>query len=126
MKKSYILLILLLISCSKEYVLRPQINGCVYNKEGVPINNAEVVFIDCSNSDCNGERPVYSDEKGRFVIKKEFMTYIFSKPHKYTRPYYSYTMTVKKEGYITDTIDIRKYEEDSNVIMLDTLYLIPK
>ncbi|CAA0167443.1 hypothetical protein [Tenacibaculum maritimum] len=119
----YILLILLLTSCTKKYVLRPKISGSIYNKNRIPINDVEIVFIDCLNSDCNGEKAVYSDEKGRFVIKKEIITYLFNKPHKYKRPYYSHTMIIKKEGYKTDTVDIRKWKVKNNIVEMDSIIL---
>jgi len=121
--KSYIFLVFLLFSCSKELVLRPEVRGNVYNKDRIPVDGAEVTFIDCLNSDCNGEKPVYTNKEGKFEIRKEAMKYRLKKPHKYKRPHYSYTMIVKKKDYFTDTIDIREWKKVNNLLTIDSIIL---
>jgi hypothetical protein len=116
-------MLLLFTSCSGKYTLRPEIRGAVFDESNSPIEGAEVTFIDCYNSDCNGEKVSLTTQNGTFTIKKEFKTYILYKPEQHNRPYYSYTMTVKKKNYIMDTIDIRKKEISDNVIIIDTITL---
>jgi len=121
----FILLILLtMTSCRKDFTLRANLEGKVINHSTKkPINNAKVLFIDCLNSDCNGEAPTFTNEKGLFYIKKEIKKYFFTKPHKYSRPYYSYTLVISKKGYISDTIDIRNHKKTLGIILLDSIKL---
>ena len=123
--KPYILIYILVLftSCSEKYTLRPEIRGVVFDKNNSPIEGAEVTFIDCYNSDCNGEKVSLTTQNGTFIIKKEFKTYILYKPEQHNRPYYSYTMTIKKKNYIIDTIDIRKKKNLNDVIIIDTITL---
>ncbi|ADV50561.1 hypothetical protein Celal_3295 [Cellulophaga algicola DSM 14237] len=121
----FILIILLTMSsCKKDFILRANLEGKVFNHSTKkPINNAKVLFIDCLNSDCNGEIPTFTNEQGDFYIKKEIKKYFLIKPNKYSRPYYSYTLVISKKGYISDTIDIRNYNIKSNTIILDVIEL---
>ena len=119
----YSFLLLTLFSCLNEFVLRPNIKGFVYDVNNNPINNAKVIFIDCLNSTCNNELPTFTDKKGQFIINKEIKKYIFIKPNKYNRPYYSYMLTISKDGYLSDTLDIREYDKKSNFVFLDTIKL---
>lgn len=119
----FILSILLtMTSCRKDFILRESLEGKVFNHSTKkPINNAKVLFIDCLNSDCNGETPILTNEKGLFYIKKEIKKYFFTKPDKHSRPYYSYTLVISKKGYISDTIDVRNYKKTLGIILLDSI-----
>jgi hypothetical protein len=56
---------------------------------------------------------------------KEIKKYIFVKPNEYNRPYYSYMLSILKDGYLIVTLDIRKYDKKSNTIFIDTVKLKP-
>ncbi len=119
----YFLILYSLSSCSKEFILRSKIEGNIHNNNNIPIKNAKLLFIDCLNSDCNGEIPNYTNENGTFTIEKEIKTYLFMAPSKSSRPFYSYNLVVSKDGYISDTLDIREYKNTANVIYLDSIKL---
>ncbi|UII26491.1 hypothetical protein LVD15_24875 [Fulvivirga maritima] len=120
-------LLLLMTSCSQEFILRPKVEGQILdsaNKD--PLKGVKVEFIDCFQSDCNGEKPSFTDKDGVFSIKEESKDYFLFKPHRDTRPYYSFMLLISHKDYVSDTIDIREYQQYSEVIILDSINLVRK
>ncbi|MHC9087777.1 peptidase associated/transthyretin-like domain-containing protein [Tenacibaculum sp. IMCC1] len=123
--KSYIIYIIIFftcISCGSEHILIGDIKGFVYDKTTNKPIEGVTLYTDSLSFNYFGKSK--TDKNGFFYIKgmktKDYDSYYIAIKN------ISYKLILESENYITDTIDLEKYDKNIlDSINLKKIYLKP-